>query len=486
MDFLAEESCSCRVAFALNSKKLRKSSFSEPSSSSSASSASSSSSSSSTALGIGAETGTAATQSSPSSSSHFSFSASNSIGQNCHKRCSGAGDSSSRVATKGGEWRGGGLADILSDEVTEGVQFFVFEQPSSSNQQQPVYDVIIHKLTEDLEKEEDSSCLGVVNDSGDACSGYNTGRLLAIRQYLKDHPQTVIIDPFESVKIVISRARTAIMLDIVCSDVYNCVQQPQYVLIEDVHDLTAPAILEKMQLKSLKFPIICKPLQACGSPTSHQMVVVVNSNGLNLITFPCVIQQYHDHSSVFYKAYVIGNEVMVFRRPSLPDLATENATRGLSSLAFDSRFVYPGLKDFTKDSGSSSSSSSSTTVEKTNGADLGDAATITSSSTSFNGDNENDIENDIDNNNGNGPYKMFMSEFPTDLKKMKGSFLYAASSISEHFGLSLFGFDVILPVGDDNKILIIDVNFFPSYKEVSDFPSKLRRHFRRKANATLV
>ena len=62
--------------------------------------------------------------------------------------------------------------------------------------------------------------------------------------------------------------------------------------------------------------------------------------------------------------------------------------------------------------------------------------------------------------------------------------------------LSLFGFDVIVPdselgVGvslpaaavaqDSTNIVIIDVNFFPSYKEVKDFPSRLNAFLRRKA-----
>jgi len=29
------------------------------------------------------------------------------------------------------------------------------------------------------------------------------------------------------------------------------------------------------------------------------------------------------------------------------------------------------------------------------------------------------------------------------------------------------------------RVLIIDINFFPSYKEVVDFPAKLRRYFRK-------
>ncbi len=80
----------------------------------------------------------------------------------------------------------------------------------------------------------------------------------------------------------------------------------------------------------------------------------------------------------------------------------------------------------------------------------------------------------------------------------KELFEIAAKIIKNEFGLSLFGFDVI--ISDDNKteqvhavrtylltysltysltqvcgLQIIDVNYFPSFKEVRDFPERLRK-----------
>ena len=64
-------------------------------------------------------------------------------------------------------------------------------------------------------------------------------------------------------------------------------------------------------------------------------------------------------------------------------------------------------------------------------------------------------------------------------------FVAIAAALREGFGLSLFGFDVIVPNdgkdGSNNEYVVIDVNFFPSYKEVDDFPSRLRSFFRKRA-----
>jgi hypothetical protein len=82
-------------------------------------------------------------------------------------------------------------------------------------------------------------------------------------------------------------------------------------------------------------------------------------------------------------------------------------------------------------------------------------------------------------------------------------FVEIAKIISEGFGLSLYGFDVIVPSGsfpqsfqknaafsdhsapaiDDGLFLdlvVVDINFFPSYKEVHDFPEKLCQYLVRK------
>jgi hypothetical protein len=99
------------------------------------------------------------------------------------------------------------------------------------------------------------------------------------------------------------------------------------------------------------------------------------------------------------------------------------------------------------------------------------------------------------------------------------AFRASAAAIRDEFGLSLFGFDVIIPTTSyaadsrpsedsslDNsthstqssqsdtdtqspltaqppqRIVVIDVNYFPSYKEVKDFPSRLKNFLRRVAH----
>ena len=57
------------------------------------------------------------------------------------------------------------------------------------------------------------------------------------------------------------------------------------------------------------------------------------------------------------------------------------------------------------------------------------------------------------------------------------------NALREAFGLELFGYDVLVRNNDggDVEILVVDVNYFPGYKEVRNFPSLLAQFLTQKA-----
>jgi hypothetical protein len=116
------------------------------------------------------------------------------------------------------------------------------------------FDVIIHKLTEDLDSSEQES----------------VSKVLAISDYLLQHPSTVIVDPFSAVHKVISRSRTCHTLQRLIDSVSNCpFSQPKFAVAE------SPAIIaEFIRRSGLRYPVICKPIEACGTPNSHSMVKI--------------------------------------------------------------------------------------------------------------------------------------------------------------------------------------------------------------------
>ena len=185
-----------------------------------------------------------------------------------------------------------------------------------------MFHVIIHKLTEEIDRKEPSE------------------KILALREYLRLHPATVIVDSFDAVHLVTSRARSCEALgriiqrrhlELAHSNTNNvcsydrssscCFSQPRFVAVRhEDHAMGPDRIMRMMTEAGFGFPVICKPVEACGTPNSHSMAVVVSAAGLDLVQPPCIVQEYRDHDEIFFKVYVMGDEVMVFRRPSLPNL----------------------------------------------------------------------------------------------------------------------------------------------------------------------
>jgi hypothetical protein len=145
---------------------------------------------------------------------------------------------------------------------------------------------------------------------------------------------------------------------------------------------------------------------------------------------------------------------MYYQRPSTPNLtksttntiATNNSK--LKSIFFDSRCMYPKLQDFMEN-------------ENDNNSD--------NCKIDYNEDNNRSSSDHIHHDhNINSKHSL-----PDSARIIE-----AANALKAEFNLSLFGFDVIIPCNSNNNIsndsnsndvkelVIIDVNFFPSYKEV--------------------
>lgn len=112
--------------------------------------------------------------------------------------------------------------------------------------------MIIHKLTEDI-------------DSSETDSVY---KIESVNDYLRRHPETTIVDPFSAVRIVVSRASTTLKLNDLIKGSTGCpFKQPKFAIV------TSPEKIKSViQDSNLSYPVICKPIEACGTPLAHSMV----------------------------------------------------------------------------------------------------------------------------------------------------------------------------------------------------------------------
>eukprot|EP00547_Thalassionema_nitzschioides_P007516 CAMPEP_0194204506 /NCGR_PEP_ID=MMETSP0156-20130528/4004_1 /TAXON_ID=33649 /ORGANISM="Thalassionema nitzschioides, Strain L26-B" /LENGTH=413 /DNA_ID=CAMNT_0038930543 /DNA_START=428 /DNA_END=1669 /DNA_ORIENTATION=- len=286
------------------------------------------------------------------------------------------------------------------------------------------FDILLHKMTEDilcLSKANESLRNLVLNEGNISTRVINgeknlqqaVQRIHRLKQYQAKHPHCCLADDPCKVEIVMSRLAISIKLQNSLNSVRSTsglsVETPKFVSFES-----------EIGNHTLQYPLIAKPLTAAGTKKSHCMGIVLNPKGLSSVQTPCILQEYTNHDNSLYKVFVIGNDIHVFRRPSLPDLPT--STVELDQLApfveFDSHRPYPGSSDF--------------------GLDLPNPAKRTKMQ------------------------ELSSTEVAPIVDVLKLA-----------FGLELFGFDILL---SNKRLFVVDVNYFPSFKEVSNFPSLLAKY----------
>jgi Inositol 1,3,4-trisphosphate 5/6-kinase ATP-grasp domain len=65
-------------------------------------------------------------------------------------------------------------------------------------------------------------------------------------------------------------------------------QCPNYIVVEV--GTAASDIGRLIREAGLRYPLICKPIQACGTHGSHSMLVVMDEGSLGKVTVPIVVQ----------------------------------------------------------------------------------------------------------------------------------------------------------------------------------------------------
>lgn len=312
-------------------------------------------------------------------------------------------------------------------------------------------DIVLHKLTEDILCVSQLSCLCPsvlempIETLPSGLSRIEREAVIRVRrlcQFQRENPTCCVVDNPLFVKTLMSRADIARTLDQCLQDVKSSsgipVSSPRFVVVES-DTLQRPRsehdIATKLSEAGIEFPIIAKPLTAAGTKASHSMSILLKADGISQVKESCLLQEYRNHDATLFKVYVLGDHVSVHRRRSLPNLPRQQdgciAETDLSVVEFDSQRPYPRLEDFGY---SDSSKWHSTTVGQRSGPE-----TCTTS------------------------HRRTIS---------RDEVAPIVDAIKSAFGLQLFGFDILVS-SDQTDMLVVDVNYFPSYKEVPNFPALL-------------
>ena len=203
--------------------------------------------------------------------------------------------------------------------------------------------------------------------------------------------------------------------------------------------------------KMLSTPLIVKPLIAAGTKQSHCLSIALKESALSKLPPRSIVQEFVNHDATLYKVYVLGDFVSVYERHSLPNLPADLSNATVDLVEFDSQRPYPKLKDFGLD-----------VVEVNNNN------TYTSSKST-------DINTASCTSAGQHPSASSTSSAPVHVPVTVHEVKPIVDVLKKAFGLELFGFDIL--IGSNNgDCFVVDVNYFPSYKEVPNFPSLLAQY----------
>ncbi|TMW58041.1 hypothetical protein Poli38472_013515 [Pythium oligandrum] len=248
-------------------------------------------------------------------------------------------------------------------------------------------------------------------------------RLQVMTEYVALHPQVKVIDPIDSVQLLTDRHDACHMLVKLRETTPHdevAFNVPPFHVVDSKESYEK--LVHAVESGALPLPLICKSVEACATDRSHMMSVVTQREDLVQQEYPCLYQSFINHSARLFKGYVLGDLINVAERRSLPNLSA-TATR----VHFNTQETYPTDHDF-HGTASSTSAAASTSAHS-------------------------------------------QEEIFAAVREI-------GERIRKTLRLSLFGFDVIVSDAT-NEYFVIDVNYFPSYKELDDFGSVLRRHIRK-------
>ncbi|KAL9436579.1 hypothetical protein AB3S75_022600 [Citrus x aurantiifolia] len=241
-------------------------------------------------------------------------------------------------------------------------------------------------------------------------------------QFSSRNPGVRVIDPPE----LIERLHNRISMLEVVSDMKIDLNSKGKLSVPKQAVVSGPT-----EVHELRFPLIAKPLEANGTPKSHQMYLIFDTEGLQVLeeAAPMVLQEFVNHGGVVFKVYVAGSSVKCVKRKSLPDISQEKMK---------------SLKGF-----------------------------LPFSQVSSNAVDDDDREVDLE--KIEVPCEGFVAEL--------------ARAMREALGLNLFNFDLIRENddnisarGDSDRYLVIDINYLPGYAKLQGYVSFLMDFFLNLAN----
>jgi hypothetical protein len=278
-------------------------------------------------------------------------------------------------------------------------------------------------------------------------------KLEMLERYINANPRLIIVDPLDEVKKVMDRN---ILNDVINNGNITCldrspIKTPSSILLNS--EIISNWINEPSSI-SLKFPLICKPVQACGTRDSHQMMILTGPQSVAELlnsNQEWIAQEFLNHNATIYKVYVIGDFCEVTPRLSLPDYPSS----------------YPVDECIHFNSHDPISSSMFTSPLNAN-----ECKSPLEPKDSWHQRKGISRKVSVDSTIVNDPSRTRSPLVRGSRSKEYELWNYISAQLRDRLKLDLFGYDVIVH-SDSGLFYVVDINYFPSYKNISQFPELL-------------
>ncbi|KAJ9505793.1 hypothetical protein QJQ45_028064 [Haematococcus lacustris] len=190
-------------------------------------------------------------------------------------------------------------------------------------------------------------------------------RLLRLRAWLEQHPEVVVVDPFDCTAKVIDRVLMCKTTQAALTSPASTSTHPSPAAAPPpspptsalpplppapaAPDLTCPVycvlasseaahVAATLASAGLHPPCIVKTAAGCGLAHAHRMLLLTRMDCLatalagGWLPLPVVVQQFEDHGGKVAKVYVAGDKVFTSFRPSIPNLAMSLSHSGVPQL----------------------------------------------------------------------------------------------------------------------------------------------------------
>ncbi|OWZ22485.1 hypothetical protein PHMEG_0002800 [Phytophthora megakarya] len=248
-------------------------------------------------------------------------------------------------------------------------------------------------------------------------------RVKLVQHFVRQNPSVRVVDPLDTVQLLNDRHEACKMLRAMELDA----EQKPHFKVPPFHVVESPEqfqkLLEELDAGTTRLPLICKSVEACATDRSHMMSVITKRQDLHYVEYPALYQEFINHTSRLFKGYVLGDVINVAERRSLPNLVAGTAQH----VHFNTQENYPTSKD-------------------------------------FHPDDDNTSTDEI----GGGTQEAIFVAVRAIGERLR-----------EKLKLTLFGFDVIVADDGTNDFYVIDVNYFPSYRELDGLSAILRKHVKK-------